>query len=94
MVSLFYASYSFGPIFLACEVGQHLSDTAEGIDNMIEQFDWYLFPLQQQRMLCTILIDVQEPVVIACFGDVSCSRETFKKVNFVYKNYPIYLNYQ
>lgn len=44
------------------------------------QFDWYLFPIEVQKVLPICFLSVQEPVEIKCFGSIACTRETFKKV--------------
>lgn len=68
-------------VFLPCELGQRLTTTCEQVDYDFEQLAWYLFPMEVQRILPTILIGLQEPVLLRCFGIVDGSREQFKKVS-------------
>ena len=51
----------------------------EWID-IIHQSDWYTFPDRIQSMLPTVIMAAQEPVVLQAFGELSCTRESFKKV--------------
>lgn len=77
---IFYASYAFGSVFVICELGQRICDAYGEIDDLIEAFDWYLFSHEIQRLLPTILIVTQKPVVLKCFGSTSALRETFRIV--------------
>lgn len=63
------------------ELGQRLSNLFEGISGVFDQVNCYLLPNRIQRLLPTLIMNVQEPVVIKCFGSVSCSRDQFKKVS-------------
>lgn len=47
----------------------------------MDEFDWYLFPSEIQRMLPIIMMYAQQPVGIACFGSTTCNRDTFKYVS-------------
>lgn len=69
-------------VFVACELGQRTSDAFNKIENEFKQFNWYLFPGKIKQILPLVMIMTQQPVVIKCFGSISCSRETFKKGNF------------
>lgn len=79
-VTTFYASYALGSIFFICEVGQRVSDAFEGIDDVVMDFEWNSFPHEIQKLLPTIMIMTQKPVVMECFGSTSALRESFKKV--------------
>lgn len=67
-------------IFAACEIGERGIALFEKMENEINQFEWYLFPLRIQRMLPTILIVAQEQAIINCFGSIACTRQCFKEV--------------
>lgn len=66
--TIFYAGYAFGTIFIACELGQRLSNTFDEICDQMERFNWYSFPDELKAMLPIIIIVVQHPVEINCFG--------------------------
>lgn len=86
LVTIFYAIYAFGVVFTVCELFQRLTDGFDEINDVIDQLKWYQFPDEIQKMLPTLLIIVQKPVVIKCFGSISCCRETFKEVSFYSTN--------
>lgn len=69
-------------VFFACEMGQRHSNASEQTDEILGQFDWYLFPLKIQRMLPMVMVNTQQPLEIMCFGSTACNRETFKKVSY------------
>lgn len=64
------------------DFGERISGGFEEIHSAIEECDWYLFPIQIQRMLLTIMI-ADEAVVVHGFPNVVLTRESFKKVLFV-----------
>lgn len=51
------------------------------ITDEIDQLNWYQLPIKAQKMLPIIVIFVQEPVMIKCFGSICCAREIFKIVS-------------
>lgn len=82
LMTIFYASFAFGYVFITCELFQRLTDGFDEINDAVDQLKWYQFSNEIRKMLPTLLINVQQPVFIKCFGSISCSRETFKKVSF------------
>lgn len=85
IATISFASFSFGVVFVTCDLGQRLTDAFDEICDDIVALKWNRFPLQIQRLLPTILIGTQSPVVLDCFGSISVLRDTFKKVDFFYK---------
>lgn len=73
--------YSFCVVFITCELGERLINAYGGIDDVIGQFDWYLYPFEIQKFLPTIIIIAQQPVAIECFGSVTTNREAFQQVS-------------
>lgn len=71
---------SLALVFVACELGQRMGDAFEEIDYTIEQLDWYLFPMEIQRMLPMIIAIAQPPVLLECWGNIACTRDVFKHV--------------
>lgn len=74
------ACNTFAIVFIACEFGQRIANAFSEINDLIEQFQWYRFPLQMQRTLPMVLNIGQEPVSLKCFGSLTCCRESLKKV--------------
>lgn len=72
--------YSFVGMFVSCEMGQRINLAFEECNEIVEQFDWYQFPVEIQQMLPLILHFTQQPVEILCFGSRACDRDTFKSV--------------
>lgn len=78
------AIYSFGVLFITCEIGQRIYLKNDECAEMVDQFDWYLLPPKIQRILPIILNFMQQPFELKCFGSKTCDRELFKSVS-VYK---------
>lgn len=72
--------YSFILLFILCELGERLPIGFEEIGNEINNMNWYLFPIKIQRMIPTMQIMAQQDVQLMAFGNLPCSRETFKRV--------------
>lgn len=72
--------YAFGIVFTVCELSERIINSFEQINDVVHQFEWYLFPVSIQRILPIFIINVHQPIDIAYFGSRSCSREAFKKV--------------
>lgn len=81
LVSTSYAYFVFFILFAACELGERLGNIGIVFDNELVQSDWYLFPMDIQKMLPMMIINTQKPFVAKCFGSVACTRRQFKKVN-------------
>lgn len=77
---------AFAQMFVFCNFGQKMSDQFSEGDNKIYQTDWYAFPREVQRMLPIIMMGAQEPIIFHGFGNLTCTREAFKKV-FIYRKF-------
>lgn len=65
---------------VVCDLGERTNNAHVSVGDMIDQFDWYSFTDDMQRMLPIIFIQAHEPVGFKCYGSITCSRETFKNV--------------
>lgn len=72
--------YAFGLLIITCELGQRVCNAFDECNDILNQFHWYLFAPNIQRMLPTIINFTQRPVVFCCFGSTAAIRETFKYV--------------
>lgn len=81
--------FAFTTVLIACELGHRMNSSFERIVFTIEQLDWYLFPIEVQRMLPMIIAIAQQPVTLECFGSIMCNREVFKNVSAVLINLTI-----
>lgn len=73
--------WSFVLIFLFSELGERLTNQFNEINKEILDYDWYAFPISIQKLIPTILTGTQDPVVIRGYGNINCTRDTFKQVN-------------
>lgn len=64
----------------SCDLGQRSSDKWNEISLRIDQFKWYMFPNELNQILPTIIATAQQPVELKCFGSLTLSRQTLKKV--------------
>lgn len=81
LTGLTYTGFACGTVFVITELCQRACDAFNNIDKKIVQWNWYSFPIENQRTLPQILIVMQQPVAINCFGSIACTRETFKNVS-------------
>lgn len=72
--------FSFVLVFIVCELGQSMCNAFDEINVTINQFEWYLFSTEIQRMLPMITANAQQPVLVECFGSIACTRDAFKNV--------------
>lgn len=79
---IFFSSGAMATVFVACELGQRISNASIEINDVFDQFNWYLFPVEIQRILPTAILYVQQPIEVKFFGSSSCSREQAKRVSF------------
>lgn len=75
--------WSFAFTLFFCEFGQRVTNEFEKLNDMIDELDWYTFPIEIQRMLPIIMIAAQEPVVIRGYGNIACVREVFGQVSAI-----------
>lgn len=75
------AMYPFAVLFIACELCQHVNGAFNECSDIVDQFGWYRFPADVKQILPMILSFTQQPVIIKCFGSITCDRETFKYVS-------------
>lgn len=73
--------------FLFCEFGESLTSQCNELNDVICQSEWYLLPVDLQRMLPTIMLTTQKPNILQGFGGVSLTREAFKAVRYYTSEY-------
>lgn len=64
-----------------CKLGQRITDRFNGIFEIICNSEWYAFPKEIQRIMPTLMNSAEKPVILLGFGNLKCTRESFKKVN-------------
>lgn len=65
----------------ACELGERTNEMFGAIDDTFNETDWYLYPIEVQRMLSAVMIVAQKPIYVELFGSVTASRETFRQAS-------------
>lgn len=73
-------------VFTICALGQKLSQNFEDIADLVEQYDWYLFTEEINRILLTIITILQRSIAIECFGSLEAGHEAYKKVSSISKH--------
>lgn len=70
--------YTFGFPIIPCELGQRTANAFDECNNISNQFDWYSFSPEIQRILPMFIQFVQ-------FGSTTAIRGTFKcvRINYV-----------
>lgn len=68
-------------VFVACESGQRFSNAFSEVGDAFSQLDFYLLPIEIQRILPPVIMYMQKPMFVQFFGNLSATREQFKKVS-------------
>lgn len=63
-----------------CELGERVTNHFETVDEELQRCDWHMLPIEVQRIYLIFISDTQQPRNITCYGDISSTRDTFKKV--------------
>lgn len=63
------------------ELSQVITNQFEMFNNELDQCAWYAFhSMKMQQILMIVMANAQQPTFIRGFGNIPCTRETFKKV--------------
>lgn len=73
--------WSFAANLICCNYGEYLVHRFDMVEQELYKSDWYLFPLEMQRMLIVVIPNLQHPTVIRGYGNVTCTRQTSKTVH-------------
>lgn len=73
----------FGFILLVCEFGERVTTQFEQFGVEFNQCDWSKLSTEMQRMYLIFLLYAQQPKHIQSYGNIECTRETFKQVRFL-----------
>lgn len=80
VIAIFLFCWSFSLLAFVCELCDRLTSAFGEIDYEIGQLNYHLLPMEIQRIIPIILMNVQKAVVLECFGNIYCDRMAFKKV--------------
>lgn len=76
----FEGFWAFAFIVFFCEFGHHVFNAFDDLNTAIDQYHWYLFPIEIQKLLPIVMVGCQKTSSIKGYGDVLCIRDTSKKV--------------
>lgn len=77
---------AFVLIFATCELGEMVNGQFNMFNVKLNQCDWYLLPVDIQRIFVLTLVNSQNPITFCAYGNIPCSRKSLKKVessNFI-----------
>lgn len=77
-------NWSFLATFFLCECGERVMNQFDEFHDEIYQCNWYSFPIEIQKMLVIAMSISQQPAIIQGFGNLLCTRDTFKRVIFFF----------
>lgn len=84
LIPIFFSTnWIFIFIFIYCELGQRVSEAFDKPYDAICQFKLHLFPMDVQRMLPIIIVGAQQPIDLRGYGNISCTRDSFKRVSVI-----------
>lgn len=72
--------WTFIFILMFCELGEMVCNQFEMFNDSLEQCNWYSLPIEMQQMMIIFMANAQQPTWISGFGNILCTRDTFKKV--------------
>lgn len=65
-----------------CDLGEHVTSAFATMEQNIHNVLWYECPVDHRKWLTLMIAMAQRPYRVIIFGEISCSRDTFKMVNF------------
>lgn len=82
MILLLYELFvSLTLVYLCSEFGEQVKSAFAEIEQAIYLCDWHLFANDIQKMLPTIIIVTQKPIVFHGIGIITATRQSFENVN-------------
>lgn len=78
--SSFIFFWAMNLVLFWCECGKMVNTQFALFDHELWQCSWYLFPNDMQQMLAFVMANTQDPAVLLGFGNIECTRDTFKRV--------------
>lgn len=84
-ISISTGVWAYVYFFVFCNLGETVGTGFDASYNLICQYEWYLFPANIQQILPIIMNAMQDEIHIDGFGNLSITRESFKRVNILLK---------
>lgn len=74
-------------LFIYCFFGDQVTNQFESLGPSLYQCNWYFLRLDFLTLLPFTILSTQKLIHVRGFGNSSCTRETFKKVNLNLNNF-------
>lgn len=71
-------------LYLLCNYGERVTEAYSDLNEQVYEQNWYLCPSKLQLNFVLVLMTAQRPVYLEGFTGITCSLETYKKVNFTW----------
>ena len=84
MMTLIVLLLTFFYLFIYCELGEMVSKQFDLFNEKLDQCNWYAFPMKTQKILIIFITNAQQPTLFRGFGNILCTRDTFKKVSLTF----------
>lgn len=82
MNSISVAGWTFATVFAICELGENVTHRFNVFDEKLDDSDWFLYPIEMQRLFLIFLSGSQQPTIIQGYANTVCTRVAFKNVRF------------
>lgn len=66
--------------FVLCEPGARMTNQFVLFSEELSRCNWYSLPIKMQQMYMIFLSDTQNPMKILSYANITCERDTTKKV--------------
>lgn len=76
----FLLFWSVAIVGFSCHFGEMLSKQLDEIDVEFCRCPWYLCTIDVQRTLLIAMAHTQRSMIVTGFGNIQCSRDSFKRV--------------
>lgn len=80
----FIVLLTFAIIFSVCECGERVTHQSNTFNYELSQCDWYLMPIEVQRLLVVFMAYTQQPLLLRGYGNIVCTRDAFKSVSILF----------
>lgn len=74
--------WAFVMLSIFCENGERVTNQFQVFNVELRQFNWYILPINVQKMFVIMVANAQQPSFIRGFANALCLRESFKVVKY------------
>lgn len=84
ITSMLMIYWALSLVFCCCELGELVTNQFNMFDNELCRCDWYLLPIEVQRIFVIVMANAQNLMIIRGYGNIVCTRNAFKEVKFIF----------